>query len=326
LRIQACSLNPQNFHNKKNALRRVYFHLILLFLFSSLIVPDNPFALECINTKFLFDVKPGANQPSDLSIAPNGDIYLVDGVNNRIIVIDNKGTWKFSFGSGGTGKGQFVFPLGVDISETGKVFIADSGNHRIQVFDPKGNFLYMFRVRTGPGEKPPDPVDVVASKLNNYLYIADNENHKIRVYKQNGTFEFEWGKFGEEYREFRYPGIMTQNQFNEIFVVDVLNTRVQKFNPFGEFIASIGSWGVLQGSFFRPKGVAIDKKNRVFVSDSYMGVIQAFTDMGGFLGVVCENNKKKVFKSPVGMVIDKNDRLIVVEMRGNKITALKILE
>ena len=307
-------------------MRRVYIYLILILIFSAFCIPGRPFALECINTKFLFEVKPGANQPSDLAVAANGDLYIVDGVNNRIIVIGTNGKWKFSFGHGGTGIGEFKFPVGIDISGNGRVFIADSGNHRIQVFDLKGNFINMFDVKRAKGEVPPDPVDVLASGLNNYLYIADNENHKIKVHKQNGTFEFEFGKFGEEYGEFRFPGIMVQNDYNEIFVVDVLNTRVQKFDPFGKFIASIGSWGVLQGSFFRPKGVAIDRKNRVFVSDSYMGVIQVFTDLGRYLGILCEKNKKRVFKTPVGILINKDDRLLVTEMLGNKITALKILE
>ena len=57
-----------------------------------------------------------------------------------------------------------------------------------------------------------------------------------------------------------------------------------------------------------------------------MGVIQAFTDMGRFLGVVCKNNEMRKFEAPVGILIDKKDRLFVVEMRGNKITVLKILE
>lgn len=288
------------------------------------LVPDSSSAFECINSEFLFDIKPGANQPSDLAVAPNGDIYLVDGVNNRIIVIGRRGKWKFSFGSGGKAKGQFLFPLGIDISDAGKVFIADSGNHRIQVFDLKGRFKYMFAVRQDKGEGFPDPVDVVASGLKNYLYVADNENHKIKVYKQNGTFEFEWGRFGEGHGEFRYPGIMAQNEYNEIFVVDVLNTRVQKFEPFGKFIAAVGSWGMLQGELFRPKGVAIDRKNRVFITDSYTGAVQAFTDMGSFVGVLCENDKKKVFRTPVGIFIDRNDRLLVVEMRANKITVMKL--
>jgi len=170
-------------------------------------------------------------------------------------------------------------------------------------------------------------VDVLASRLNNYLYISDNDNHKIRVYNQNGTFEFEWGKFGEEPGEFRYPGIMAQNEYNEVFVVDVLNTRVQKFDPFGNFIAEIGSWGVLPGNLFRPKGVVVDKNNRVYVTDSYMGVIQVFSDLGRFFGVICGNNENRSFVTPVGIIIDdKSKRLLVVEMRASKISVLKLLQ
>jgi sugar lactone lactonase YvrE len=121
--------------------------------------------------------------------------------------------------------------------------------------------------------------------------------------------------------------MLTDNEFNQIFVVDVLNTRVQKFDPFGKFITDIGAWGVLPGKLFRPKGVAIDKKNRVFVSDSYMGLVQVFTDLGGFLGVICENNQKRQFITPVGVYVEeKRNRLQVVEMRGNKISVLKLLK
>lgn len=305
-------------------MRPFFIHLILIF--ALFIFPVRSFAIDCINTKFLFDIKPGANQPSDLAISPKGDIYLVDGVNSRIIVVDNNGRWKFAFGSEGAGKGQFKLPLGIDISGSGKVFIADTGNHRIQVFDAKGGFLYMFTVKTFPGEVPADPVDVVVSGIDNYLYISDNDNHRIKVYKQSGTYAFEWGGLGEEYGAFRYPAIMALNQHNEIFIVDVLNTRVQKFDPFGQFITDIGVWGVLEGRLFRPKGVAIDRKGRIFISDSYMGVIQAFSDTGRFIGVVCKKNKIRKFNSPVGLLVDKKDRLLVVEMRGNKITALKLLK
>ncbi len=307
-------------------MRRIYFHLTLLSLLSILITPNVSSALTCINTKFLFEVKPGANQPSDIALAPNGDMYIVDGVNNRVIVLGSNGSWKFDFGSVGRGAGKFVYPLGIDISDDGKVFIADSGNHRIQAFDLKGKFLYKFNVESESKTHSSDPVEIVASKLKGYLYVADNENHNIKVYNSKGKLQFKWGKFGEELGEFRYPGIMTQNEYNEIFVVDVLNTRAQKFSPFGDYISSIGSWGVRQGNLFRPKGVALDKDNRVFVSDGYMGVLQAFTDMGGFLGVVCKNNKKRVFDYPVGIYIDKNNRLYVVEMKGKKITVLKIVE
>jgi DNA-binding beta-propeller fold protein YncE len=299
----------------------IYFAVI----FPVMVISNICYAEDCIGSKFLFDIKPSADQPSDIAIGPNEDIYLVDGVNNRIIVLNSSGKRKFEFGREGAGKGEFKYPLGIDISDDGKVFIADTGNHRIQVFSLKGDFKYMFKVKSGPEERPSDPVDVLASRLKNYLYISDNDNHKIKVYDQNGTFEFEWGKFGEEPGEFRYPGILAQNEYNEIFVVDVLNTRVQKFDPFGNFIAEIGSWGVLPGKLFRPKGVAVDKKNRVFVTDSYMGVIQVFSDLGHFFGVICENTKNRTFVTPVGIAMDdKTKRLFVVEMRANKISVLKL--
>ena len=301
--------------------------ICLIVIISVTVIPNICSAQNCNNVEFLFDIQPNADQPSDISIGPNGDIYIVDGVNHRIIVVDGHGRKKFSFGHKGTGNGEFEHPLGIDISDDGKVFIADSGNHRIQVFDLGGKFLHLFEVKSGPDEKPSDPVDVAVSSLKGYLYISDNDNHKIKVYRQNGTLDFEWGGFGEGPGEFRYPGILAINEYNEVFVVDVLNTRVQKFDPFGKFIADIGSWGVLPGRLFRPKGVAVDKKNRVFISDSYMGFIQVFSDLGRFLGVVCENSKNRKFTTPVGIVIDdKNDRLQVVEMRSNKISVLKLLQ
>ena len=304
-------------------------HVFICLIVNLLIpfIPTIAYSVECINSVSLFEVKPDVDQPSDIVVGPNGDLYLVDGVNHRVVVLSDRGEWKFSFGQEGVGQGEFKLPLGIDVSAEGKVFIADTGNHRIQVFDLKGNFLNMFAVTTSPGEKPSDPVDVLSSKLKGYVYVADNDNHQIKVYNQSGIFQFQWGRFGEGPGDFRYPGMLAVNEYNEIYVVDVLNTRVQKFDPFGNHITDIGSWGVLPGTLFRPKGVAVDRKNRVFVGDSYMGLIEVFTDLGRFLGVVCENRKIRQFRTPVGLfIIDENDRLHVVEMRANKISVLEISE
>jgi len=309
------------------ALKTVSINLNLILTLLLVFFPNKSYSLECLNSKSLPDIPTEANQPSDLSVGPNGYVYLVDGVNNRVIVLDRQGRVKITFGQEGTGKGEFEHPLGIDISKDGMVYIADSGNHRVQVFDANGNFIRFFRVESGPQEKPSDPVDVLVSDFKDYVYVSDNDNHKIKVYDTRGEFQFQWGKFGEEPGHFRYPGMLAKNEQNEIFVVDVLNTRVQKFDPFGNYILDIGSWGVLPGNLFRPKGIAVDGKNRVFVSDSYMGLIQVFTDFGRFLGVVCQSGTKKHFSTPVGLFMDgKNDTLLTVEMRKNTISVTKILE
>jgi DNA-binding beta-propeller fold protein YncE len=282
-------------------------------------------AMECLPSQVLESIAPaGVDQPSDIAIGPGGRIYLVDGVNNRIMVTGAGGRQLFTFGRGGSGAGELHHPLGIDISGKGRVFIADTGNHRVAVFDLQGRFLYAFPVKTSAGEKPAAPVDVLALERKNYLYISDRDNHKIKVHRQKGTFVFEWGGFGEERGQFRYPGILAADQYNQVFVVDVLNTRIQVFDPDGNFITAIGAWGVAPGQLFRPKGVAIDKADRVFITDSFMGCIQAFNSLGSFLGVVCAGEAKRSFTTPVGLAFDAQNRLLVVEMRANRVSIVKV--
>jgi len=305
----------------KNILATIVAVILLLLTAGRLL------AMRCIQSEVLGAIAPaGVDQPSDIAVGPQGRIYLVDGVNNRIVVTDAEGTPQFTFGRSGDGAGELQHPMGIDISKQGEVFIADTGHHRIQVFNLKGGFLYMFPVKTAAGEKPAAPVDVLALDRKSYLYVADRDNHKIKVHKQKGAFVFEWGRFGEERGQFRYPGILAANQYNQILVVDVLNTRVQVFDPDGNFITEIGAWGVSPGQLFRPKGVAVDKADRVFITDSFMGCIQVFTDLGGFLGVVCLNGTKGDFTTPVGLAFDAENRLFVVEMRANRIRIVKVAQ
>jgi DNA-binding beta-propeller fold protein YncE len=282
-------------------------------------------AVECLQSRVAGSIAPaGVDQPSDIAVGPRGRIYLVDGVNNRIVVTDAGGKLQFSFGRAGGGAGELLHPMGIGISSKGRVFIADTGNHRVAVFDLRGGFLYAFPVRTASGEKPAAPVDVLALERKSYLYIADRSNHKIKVHKQKGAYVTEWGGFGEERGRFRYPGILAADQYNQVYAVDVLNTRVQVFDPDGHFLTEIGAWGVSPGQMFRPKGVVVDKTDRVFITDSFMGCIQVFTDQGGFLGVVCAGRVKRKFTTPVGMAFDADNRLLVVEMRANRVSIVKV--
>ena len=302
---------------------------VLGFAFAvlSMVWPPASASARCVRARPAAEINTGADQPSDIDLAPNGDVYLVDGVNHRVMVFDPKGKPKFTFGSLGTDPGRFRYPLGIDISADGMVFIADTGNRRIQIFDLQGGVQGGFEVAASIGTKPPDPVDVLASPLKDYVYVTDNDNHRVHVYTRSGRLVLNWGGFGEGPGQFRYPAMLAINPFNEILVVDVLNTRVQKFDPFGNFIAEIGGWGIVPGKLFRPKGVAVDTANRVMVSDSYTGVVQQYTDAGEFLGVLCDGDQHQKFRTPVGLALDdQHRRLHVVQMRANKIQILDLSE
>lgn len=284
------------------------------------------YSINFTSIQHLYDITFDMNEPSDVAVSKSGQIYIVDGVNNRVVVSNKDGKVLFSFGEKGSGNGQMQFPLGIFIDSSGSVYVADSGNHRIQVFDPFGE--YQTEINIPPFEgNPSDPTDLTIDEAGNRIFIVDNNNHHILVYDlQTMKLLDTYGTPGMEKRQFRYPFLISSDKDNYLYIVDVINTRVQVLNSDGKFVQFIGGWGVEKGEFFRPKGVAVDSKNRVYVSDGYMGVIQVFKPNGEFdsvLSVADEGGVKK-FNKPVGIYIDNNNRLYVVEMFANRVSVYSI--
>ncbi len=82
------------------------------------------------------------NQPNDVAIAPNGDIYVSDGYgNDRVAVFDKNGKFIRAWGKLGHAPGEFSQPHSIALDSQGRVYVADRNNSRIQVFDSKGKFL-----------------------------------------------------------------------------------------------------------------------------------------------------------------------------------------
>lgn len=260
--------------------------------------------------------------PSDIAIAPNGNIYVVDGGNHRIVVYDNDGNYLRSIGSKGTGEGLFSGPMGITIDQKGHIYVADTNNHRIQIFRRNGNFLRQFPVRING--KNIRPVDIAVSPTGDKVYVTGNTNHKVMIYSLTFTLSgkhlHSWGGKGTNPGEFRYPATIAVNKQGNVYVVDVLNSRVQMFNEHGKLIITVGVWGVMPGQLFRPKGVAVDGQNNVYISDSYLGVIQVYDNDSRFSHVLGTENVPKRFASPGGIAVDKNNRLYVAEMLDNKVS------
>ena len=85
------------------------------------------------------------NQPSDVMVAPNGDIFVADGhggtSNARIVKFSKDGKFIKAWGKKGTGPGEFDTPHALAMDSSGRLFVADRGNSRIQIFDQDGTLL-----------------------------------------------------------------------------------------------------------------------------------------------------------------------------------------
>ncbi len=82
------------------------------------------------------------NRPTDVAIAPDGDVFVTDGYGNaRVVHFDARGRFVNAWGKLGTGPGEFSIPHSIVLDSKGRVYVADRNNARVQVFDPDGRFL-----------------------------------------------------------------------------------------------------------------------------------------------------------------------------------------
>jgi sugar lactone lactonase YvrE len=89
------------------------------------------------------------NSPSDVLVAPNGDVFVADGhgdfpvpkTNDRIVKYSQDGKFIKTWGHHGSGQGEFDVPHGLAMDSAGRLFVADRANNRIQIFDQDGKFL-----------------------------------------------------------------------------------------------------------------------------------------------------------------------------------------
>lgn len=134
-----------------------------------------------------------------------------------------------SFGSHGSGDGQFDKPYYIHITRDNKCLVSDSSNHRIQVFDSNGLFLFKFgREGSAPGElKSPRGV---TTDTEGFVLVADAGNSRVQVYRGDGTFVCAFGSAGSEPGRFRgIEALAVVHKTGELIVCDKENNRVQIF-------------------------------------------------------------------------------------------------
>jgi DNA-binding beta-propeller fold protein YncE len=81
------------------------------------------------------------NQPTDVALDRDGNIYVADGEgNSRILKFNKYGNFLLGWGMKGSGSGQFDIPHSIAI-DGDVVYVGDRENGRIQLFDLSGRFL-----------------------------------------------------------------------------------------------------------------------------------------------------------------------------------------
>jgi sugar lactone lactonase YvrE len=116
------------------------------------------------------------NQPSDVVVAPNGDIFVADGhdagSNMRIVKFNKDGKFIKTWGKPGTAPGEFDVPHALAFDSKGRLFVADRANNRLQIFDQEGKYIEEW--------KQFSRLSGIYIDRNDILYGADSESNTKR--------------------------------------------------------------------------------------------------------------------------------------------------
>jgi sugar lactone lactonase YvrE len=121
--------------------------------------------------------------PTDVLVAPNGDIFVSDGhngcncPNNRIVKFSKEGKFIKAWGKTGTGQGDLNGPHTLAMDSKGRLFVGDRTNNRVVIFDQDGKFIAAWKQFGRPSG--------VAIDKNDMLYVADSESRDAEGYGHN---------------------------------------------------------------------------------------------------------------------------------------------
>ena len=132
--------------------------------------------------------------PQDVCIAPDGDLYIADTGNNRIVVVDDETMTVSKIITSFDNEGEedtFNAPYGVCVSENGQLYIADKENQRVVVLELDGTLVKI--VSNPQSEVLEDgfvfkPLKITVDYADRIYCIAQNMYQGIMVFEAEGNF------------------------------------------------------------------------------------------------------------------------------------------
>jgi sugar lactone lactonase YvrE len=167
------------------------------------------------------------NQPNDIAIAANGDVFVVQGHtpglqrgDARVLKFDKDGKFIASWGGKGKEAGKFDVAHGAAIDAKGLLWVMDRENQRIQVFNQDGTFV---REMTFKGL----PCSVAFGRDD--VYMVNGFAGQVVRFDLAGKVLGAVGKPGTALGEFGEAHFIAISPKGDLYVADSVNGALVKF-------------------------------------------------------------------------------------------------
>jgi DNA-binding beta-propeller fold protein YncE len=212
--------------------------------------------------------------PAGVAIDADGNVYVADCGNNRIVHLFNPGKrvrWAGSFtGKNGTDPG-LAGPSQVAVDRRGRIYVADAGNRRIVAFTPNGAPCQVF-----PGgaqyrfEDGPEAL-AVADGSEPWRYFRGDRI--VFCADKNGARLWKIGFAGDVQKQTPMPDgyhacYAAVDYYHNLWITDKARGCILKFDHNLDLLDIFGSPGRGRNQFVEPRGIAIWQRfGQVFVAE-----------------------------------------------------------
>ncbi|MGN6258329.1 MAG: virginiamycin B lyase family protein [Solirubrobacterales bacterium] len=226
-------------------------------------------------------------------------------------------TYVSSFGSSGSGNGQFGHPADVAIDSKGNLWVADENNNRVQEFSADGDFIKTLGSAGTANGQFAMPKSLAFDASGN-LWVADAGNNRLEKFNPTtGEFLKAVGTKGSGNGQFSGPEGIAIDPKGNIWVSDTYNYRVQELNAAGEFIKVVSPSGL---GAIEPTGLDAAADGNVWVTDWAHNRVVELSEAGALVRQFgSEGTGNGQFQHPDAIVVGTHGELWVGDQSNNRI-------
>ena len=259
----------------------------------------------------------GVRGPWGVAINRKGEIIVAESGAHCISIFSPVGEKLQSFGSKGSGPGQFNEPCGVSVDEDDNILVADAGNNRVQKLAPNGEFLASTHNDTVDLNFP---IGVKIHPGNKKIFVSDFNNHRIQILNPDLTLHHSFCERGRNNGQFGHPYDMAFDSARNVYVVEKqCNHAIHVFTTEGQYLRKFGISDIFHRLSF-PSAISIDSEDVIYVAEPTNYRITIFTIAGVFLASFGKQGSGPgQFRYPYGITVDKEEFIYVSDYGNGQI-------
>lgn len=264
------------------------------------------------------DGKPLA-RPQGLSIDLNGNVFIADTGNNRVLKCSPQGGLLRQVGGFGWEKEQFDAPVDIWAENGLDVFIADYNNRRLERYDKDLHYISsLYNDATwSPAAQFGFPLAVGFSGHGEVLLVDAEFQRLVRISsfgKPLGSF----GGYDAGEGKLISPVKVLISPRDEIFVADSSRRQILQFDYYGNYVTHLG-----EGLLSQPSGLAW-WKDGLLVADSGSHQIIYFSRDGERLGAWGgRGSRTGQFAAPLEVQVYR-DRAFVLDSGNGRVQIFEL--